>query len=234
MHEAVLKSVWQDSLMLDTTTTDGRDLRHFIDTVSLTNVGLVVEVSKLMAQKDTLAAEQLNQSINPKECADAYHKMVNEIYFRTWAKNVFEFTPTDSAVLYNIAVQDPLVCGTAIYNARVMMNIDVNDYSVDPNGNRLMSTNDVIEKQAQQQLPKGKLYPNPSQHTVNYEINLAAEQVGLLVFYDLMGKEIFANQLTTGDNKLTIDVSKFQNGLYLYKVFINGKPQETGKFIIQH
>jgi len=115
-----------------------------------------------------------------------------------------------------------------------MMNIDVNDYSVDPNGNRLMSTNDVIEKQAQQQLPKGKLYPNPSQHTVNYEINLAAEQVGLLVFYDLMGKEIFANQLTTGDNKLTIDVSKFQNGLYLYKVFINGKPQETGKFIIQH
>jgi hypothetical protein len=221
-------------LVIDTTLQDGRDLQMYIDTLALTNVSKLIEVTTLFARGDTLLAEAKNQSINPKECADAYHKMVNEIYFRTWAKNVFEFTPTDSAVLYNIAVQDPLVCGTAIYNARVMMNIDVNDYSVDPNGNRLMSTNDVIEKQAQQQLPKGKLYPNPSQHTVNYEINLAAEQVGLLVFYDLMGKEIFANQLTTGDNKLTIDVSKFQNGLYLYKVFINGKPQETGKFIIQH
>ncbi len=234
MQEAVLRSVLQDSLVIDTTKLDGQDLQFYIDTLALTIVGKLVEVATLFTSGDTLLAEAKNQSINPKECADAYHKIVNEIYFRTWAKDVFEFSPTDSTILYDIAVQDPLICGTAIYNARVMMNMDINDYSAETNGNRLMNTDGTAEKQTQQQLPKGKLYPNPSQHTVNYEINLAAEQVGLLVFYDLMGKEIFADQLTTGDNKLTIDVSKFQNGLYLYKVFVNGKPQETGKFIIQH
>lgn len=232
MQEAVLRSVLQDSLVIDTTLQDGRDLQLFIDTLALTNVGKLVEVTTLLSRGDTLLAEALNLSINPKECADAYHKMVNEIYFRTWAKEVFEFTPTDSTVLYDIAVQDPLVCGTAIYNARVMMSIDVNDYSID-NGKRLKNKNDVVEKQVQQ-LPKGKLYPNPSQHTVNYEITLAIEQVGLLVFYDTMGKEVLASPLTTGNNKLTLDVSKLQNGLYLYKVFVNGKPQEMGKFIIQH
>ncbi|MBE7443599.1 MAG: T9SS type A sorting domain-containing protein, partial [Flavobacteriales bacterium] len=233
MQEAVLRGVISDSLVMDTTTQDGRDLQMFIDTLALTNVGKLVEVTTLFARGDTTLAEALNLSINPAACADAYHKIVNEIYFRTWAKNVFEFSPTDSTVLYDIAIQDPLVCGTAIYNARVMMNIDINDYSVDANGNRLMNTNDAAEKQVQQ-IVKGKLYPNPSQHTVNYEITLATEQVGVLVFYDLMGKEVLASQLTSGDNKLTLDVSKFKNGLYLYKVFVNGKPQETGKFIIQH
>ena len=233
MQEAVLRSVISDSLVIDVTTLDGQDLQQYIDTLALTNVGKLVEVTTLLSRGDTLLAEALNVSINPKECAEMYHKMVNEIYFHTWAKNVFEFSPTDSATLYDIAVQDPLICGTAIYNARVMMNMDVNDYSIDANGNRLMNTNHAVEKQVLQTV-KGKLYPNPSQNTVNYEINLAAEQVGLLVFYDLMGKEVLANQLNTGDNKLTIDVSKFKNGLYLYKVFVNGKPQETGKFIIQH
>jgi hypothetical protein len=147
---------------------------------------------------------------------------------------VFEFSPTDSTILYDIAVQDPLICGTAIYNARVMMNIDVNDYSIDDNGKRLRNKKDAVEKQVQQQFPKGKLYPNPSQHTVNYEITLATDQTGLLVFYDAMGKEVMVSQLTTGNNKLTLDVSKFKNGLYLYKVFVNGKVQELDKFIIQH
>lgn len=232
MQEAVLRGVISDSLVMDTTMQDGRDLQTYIDTLALTNVGKLVEVNTLLSRGDTLLAEALNLSINPKECADAYHKIVNEIYFRTWAKDVFEFTPTDSTILYDIAVQDPLICGTAIYNARVMMNIDVNDYSVDDNGKRFMNKKDAVEKE--QQLPKGKLYPNPSQHTVNYEINLAAEQAGLLVFYDTMGKEVMASQLTTDNNKLTLDVSKFKNGLYLYKVFVNGKPQEMGKFIIQH
>jgi len=108
MQEAVLRGVISDSLVIDTTLQDGRDLQMYIDTLALTNVSKLIEVTTLFARGDTLLAEAKNQSINPKECADAYHKMVNEIYFRTWAKNVFEFTPTDSAVLYNIAVQDPL------------------------------------------------------------------------------------------------------------------------------
>lgn len=234
MHEAVLKTVWQDSLVLDTTTIDGRDLQLFVDTVSLSNVGLVVEVSKLMAAKDTLAAEQLNMSINPKECADAFHKTVNEIYFRTWAKNLFEFTPTDSNTLTNIALQDPLVCGTAIYSARVMLNKDVNDYSVDNNqGNRLMNTVKT-EAAPTPSTSKGKWYPNPAKNEVNYEIQLPDEQSGQLMVVDLTGKVQATERLNGGNNKINFDVKMLPNGIYFYRVMVNNTLQEVNKFIIQH
>ena len=232
MHEAVLKSVWLDSLVLDVNTTDGSDLQQFIDTISLTNVGLVVEVNRLMAAKDTLAAEQLNQSINPKECADAFHKMVNEIYFRTWAKNVFEFSTADSSALTDIAVQDPLVCGTAIYSARVMLNLDVNDYSVDnTKGNRLMN---VAKTETTSSTMKGKWYPNPAKDEVYYEIQLSEEQSGQVVIIDLMGKEHVSALLNSGNNKTTFDIKSLPSGIYFYRVKINNKLQEVNKFIIQH
>ncbi|MBX2960144.1 MAG: T9SS type A sorting domain-containing protein [Flavobacteriales bacterium] len=234
MHEKVLKAVWSDSMIIDVNTPDGQDLQLFLDTIAFSNVGLTLEVNRLLAAEDTLAAEQLNLSINPKECADAFHKTVNEIYFRTWAKNMFEFTPTDSSTLTNIALQDPLVCGTAIYSARVMMNIDVNDYSVDnTNNNRLIN---VSKTEAVTILPtiKGKWYPNPAKDEVYYEIQLSDEQSGQLVVVDLMGKEHASASLINGNNKITFDVKMLPNGIYFYRVMVNNKIQEVNKFIIQH
>ncbi|MCC7331848.1 MAG: T9SS type A sorting domain-containing protein [Flavobacteriales bacterium] len=234
MHEQVLKAVWADSLVPDVNTTDGQDLQAFLDTIALSNVGLTAEVHRLMSAKDTLAAEQLNASINPKECADAFHKTVNEIYFRTWAKSVFEFSPSDSTTLTNIALQDPLACGSAIYSARVMLGVDVNDYSVDnTNGYRLMNTA-KMEAAATPSTAKGKWYPNPAKDEVNYEIQLSDEQSGQIVIIDLMGKEHASAPLNSGSNKLSFDVKMLPNGIYFYRVMVNSKLHEVNKFIIQH
>ena len=114
-----------------------------------------------------------------------------------------------------------------------MLNLDVNDYSVDNTyGNRLMNTANT-ETAASPSTAKGKWYPNPAKDEVNYEIQLSDEQSGQIVIIDLMGKEHASSPLNRGSNKLSFDVKMLPNGIYFYRVMVNNKLHEVNKFIIQ-
>jgi hypothetical protein len=230
MHEAILRGVLTDSIPLDTTTIDGHDLQMFVDsTLSNSNVGKLVNVSVMYKNGDTLGAISLNASISPKECADDYHKIVNEIFFHTWGIGDFNINSHDSTILYDIAIQDPLNCGTAIYDARVMMNIDVNDYT--PPGHAVqnletsVSSNAILDK-------VGILYPNPAQNLCTYEAMLTDSQTGFIMMYDLNGRLLQSHQLIAGQNKADMNLSVFNNGVYMYKIIINGETIEHKKLVI--
>jgi hypothetical protein len=230
MHEAILKSVLTDSIPLDTTTIDGHDLQMFVDTtLTNSNIGKLVNVSTKYGSGDTLGAISLNASISPKECADDYHKIVNEIFFHTWGIGDFNINSHDSTTLYDIAIQDPLNCGTAIYDARVMMDIDINDFT--PPGHSMenletgVSNKAIIDK-------VGILYPNPAQNSCTYEAALNDSQTGFIMMYDLNGRLLQSHQLLAGQNKVDMDLSVFSNGIYMYKIIINGEIIEHKKLVI--
>jgi len=97
---------------------------------------------------------------------------VSAIYLNTWAVGIREFSSSDSSTLLNIAIQNPLINGDAVYSARVMLNINPDDYN---NSNR-MSESDTEEEP----VSKNTVYPNPNDGTMSlsYYIDADAERDG--------------------------------------------------------
>ncbi len=75
------------------------------------------------------------------------------------------------------------------------------------------------------------VFPNPSSTTVNFATeNTEAKQVAV---YDVTGKLVAKQNLTEG--KLTLDVSSYTTGLYMYSVIGNANQTlKTGKITVSH
>lgn len=69
-----------------------------------------------------------------------------------------------------------------------------------------------------------KLFPNPTKHTIYFEIPIAQNQLSVAVF-DITGKHVLSKIVTLSDN--TIDVSSLSKGMYLIKL----KSAKTSKSI---
>jgi len=74
------------------------------------------------------------------------------------------------------------------------------------------------------------VYPNPTQSVLNIELNGSQANVTYEVF-DILGKLINSEILESG-NSSQIDVSTWNNGLYLIKIS-NGDQTETKRFVKQ-
>ena len=69
-------------------------------------------------------------------------------------------------------------------------------------------------------------YPNPGKDVLNIRTALQNAQVEI---YDLSGKLIYNQQIT--DNVTTINTSYWSSGTYMWKVVVDGKEAECGKWI---
>jgi hypothetical protein len=79
---------------------------------------------------------------------------------------------------------------------------------------------------------KGTLYPNPAQNSITFEGSLSSIEKGAVMIFGMEGKLISSNVLHPGYNKLEIDLTKFSNGIYLYKIMINGAIADYKKLVI--
>lgn len=77
----------------------------------------------------SLATVILN-SLNDTNLSESNLKTVYAIYAATWMLGIEEFSSADSATLLNIALQNPTAGGTAVYNARVMLDLEIDYYDV--------------------------------------------------------------------------------------------------------
>jgi hypothetical protein len=68
------------------------------------------------------------------------------------------------------------------------------------------------------QLTTLKMYPNPVQDKLSLEISNMNSEKYLVSIYDVYGRKIYENQMSTNSNIQEIDVSKFIKGAYLLRV----------------
>lgn len=94
------------------------------------------------------------------------------------------------------------------------------------------SSNDELESTC-----KVKLYPNPSNHSISIDFsgirNFNGKKVDLHLFNSLGKKVLYKENIT--NEKIEIDNTllngAFEQGIIIYKITIDGKTHETGKFI---
>lgn len=77
-----------------------------------------------------------------------------------------------------------------------------------------------------------KLYPNPNNGNINIEYDLTDIDKAQLDVYDITGILILSYELPADKSKLQINTDDLLNGIYLYKVMVNGKINQNNKLVI--
>ncbi len=78
-----------------------------------------------------------------------------------------------------------------------------------------------------------KLFPNPSGMTINFEVMPPNNAENFeLVIHQNNGGELKKYSINTTNDKYTLDVSGFSNGIYLYSLVTRTRAYQNGKFII--
>src|SRR3990172_9798976 len=93
------------------------------------NIGAYEQINDFMQAENFSSANSLNQSVNANTAAELNRKEVNRIYLLTWANGIEAFNPADSASLLNIAYQDAVTGGDAVYSARTMLRLFIEPIS---------------------------------------------------------------------------------------------------------
>ena len=76
------------------------------------------------------------------------------------------------------------------------------------------------------------VYPNPADKVVNLTIQQSSFQSGQVVIFDILGKKVLDFALSSSQQKYTFDTSNFENGVYFYQIWIEGKSTSSGKLNI--
>lgn len=122
-----------------------------------------------------------------------------------------------TSITYVLTVTDTnqLACNSVLYDT---VSVEVGYVGINENMNIFQT---------------GKLYPNPASTSCLYEINLPSLQGGRAVLCDLIGRQLQTEPLKVGENRIIMNLSDYTNGIYLYKIIINGNTVDYKKLIIQ-
>ena len=191
------------------------DLQLFYDSMYTTNIGSLDDVAQL-SYSDPEHAIVVNTSITPENLSEENQQIVNDIYLNKWAVDDFEFDEYQKNVLLNIAYQNPISGGEAVYDARVMLFLDADDYYFDQE----RTTNTCIAENYQR---SGKIIPNPNNGTMIFVYELLKDEKGKLEIFDVKGRVLKEYLLSNNQSFQNIELNGTSSGIYFYRFTINNQ-----------
>lgn len=92
-----------------------------------------------------------------------------------------------------------------------------------------------VQESAAEKIKVSNIYPNPANdyayldYTVNGNFNAAN-----ISFFNLLGKQVAEYPLGKYSEKLKINTSNWESGIYMYQLIIDGKKIATKKLLVRH
>jgi hypothetical protein len=233
--EHVYRTLRKDPYLLQPDTISGFILQQFFDSMAASPMGSLVQVEELINAGDTLAARQLNNNLSPSNVMEANYREVYNIYIDTWATGTLNVSDAHKARLEAIAYQNQLLAGKAVYIARVMLSLFLDD-SLPESTARLAEgmKEDMQEAILVQNYTSfsGLIYPNPNDGNMLLDYMLEEGKTGAVVIYDITGKKAAAYKLSPGSNTLVITEPMLGKGIYLYEIWIDNEIVNRNKITI--
>lgn len=81
-------------------------------------------------------------------------------------------------------------------------------------------------------MEQGKIYPNPNNGTMLFSYEIPEQSKGILILYDISGKQVDCFVLHEGQNIAQISDDKLGNGIYFYRFVVDDGQVNSGKFVI--
>ncbi|MBI3510428.1 MAG: T9SS type A sorting domain-containing protein [Bacteroidetes bacterium] len=82
------------------------------------------------------------------------------------------------------------------------------------------------------EMEQGKIYPNPNNGTMIFSYEIPENSKGILVFYDISGKQVDKFILREGQSTAQISDENLQAGIYFYRFIVDDEQINSGKFVI--
>ncbi len=190
-------------------TTADVPLQNFFNAMNLSNYGYLKNVQELLLNNELLDAALANLSIVPSNLHEANSKLVNEVL----AASDFDSLRYDSAqavALRNIAYMNPIVGGEAVYRARAILRLDLEDLPIGFRQSQNAMANAPTSGNAD-----FSVFPNPTTGKLTISTAKASAAGYRLVLHSLYGIRVYTetvlrDEQTTG----TVDVSALPPGVY--------------------
>jgi hypothetical protein len=213
-----------DSLAL----TDPEILAFWLE-VQSEPLGISNEVQLLTELGEYLAAGILNLSIETLTVMEEVERAARNLQLKIFITDTM--TSEDIQQLEEIAFLCPYTHGEGVYIARSLLSVIdplfeyVNECELDPSF-------EVRSAQIQQNKTALKIYPNPVQDVLNFELlNLDSDQPVLIQVSDISGRIVLSTSVKVeGSN--SIHVGKLESGCYLIKVNTDTVGSFSEKFCI--
>lgn len=217
--------------------TDDTLYKNYYEYCKKGNLGKFTKVNTYILDSisaDTVAAEIINNNIISKNKPEDNQKAVNEIYIKKIAyeqdssntENLhYQYNNSELTTLENTAYQNPFTGGEAVYEARVLLLMDMEDGDHAP---RTMLHNN----QPNDEVKNYKLYPNPNTGTMTLEYNINTTDTGILQIYDVTGKQLKNYVLNPENKSMNIIANELSAGVYYYSIKVNDLSVKTDKLVI--
>ncbi|MFN8714737.1 MAG: T9SS type A sorting domain-containing protein [Bacteroidota bacterium] len=209
---------------LNLNTPEDTDYQQFYAATDTTEIGKTNHTEQAALVDDTVQAVQLNTSLSGTTDLTETHKTVFEIYNRSWLLDNTSLSATDTAVLLPIALQHPAQSGEAVYTARVMLGITVDDAT--GNYSYRLAEPETIPVIA------ADVFPNPAATQVTVKGNFNEADVLTFTLVDLTGRVVTNQQLPAGNSTINVDLSTLQPGAYLYQITVNEVMVQSERLVI--
>jgi hypothetical protein len=225
VHRYAHRKLHQNPMWLQLGYPDDTLYQNFYNNYNPTNLGVL---RQLEVGVDTGSAQYVEGTCNNMTCSNLIEhnaKVVYTIYSAIWMNGVYNFTSADSAALLVIANLDPVEGGTAVYSARVMLDLPV-DYS-GGNTQRIMQSDDGSPN-----ITVGEVFPNPSSGDVQLDFQIEENQVASVEIRDISGKVILTQTLSANQSLHSIASSRLSDGIYVLRVIVDGEEAMSQRLII--
>ncbi len=240
-HEFLLKdSIYVFHKFSEDTTwmhinTDDRIYIDFYNFCKNENIGKFEKVEKLIkdtSNTSTQAASDTNSIIISQRQIELNKKIVNSIYLnklRYEKVNIgkqYIYASYDSVLLFDVAIQNPLLGGNAVYQARTMMFIEVYDDGYHSTRSHLINYNSTVIP------PVFDLYPNPNNGNFILKYHISEKEDAQLCIYDITGRLLKKYELKTDETQINVNAYELEAGTYLYSIMVNSALKEANKIVI--
>ena len=185
------------------------------------NIGRFANIRELIASGEITRAEELNAEMNDTTVIGNNTRKINNIYFMSVAVDRDEFTEEELDDLMEIALQTPYFGGDAVFEARVLLGLDILDYPSVP----------YRHQQPQLQQPQSFIvYPNPSTDWLWFESKIELESRGVLTLYTSSGKRVASHLIDNELSRFSVNISSLTPGIYFYS-YVSPTFTSNGRFI---
>ncbi|MBK8845017.1 MAG: T9SS type A sorting domain-containing protein [Bacteroidetes bacterium] len=196
-------------------------LKQFYDSASNSNMEMLLIVNDLIADSLALFANAVNSWISPINHFEDNMKVINDIYINTWAVGIYTFNQEQMDLLSQIANENPLIGGYAVYTARVMLGLDFADFI---NSNLRHLPNEVSSNKYK----SFQIYPNPARNRLYINYQFEKNENATIELIDLTGK---TKCYISIDSSTEIDISHLTNGVYMVKFSVDNN-QTVNKVVV--
>ncbi len=164
--------------------------------------------------------DDVNSTIFATETIATNEQLINEIYFSTISRDIYEFSAQQISVLLSIAVQCPMAGGNSVITARSLYALVDPDMSY--NDRELCILDGIALKHSQQTpitpKPRCRLFPNPANESATLSYQLAGDATGVLTLFNHVGQEITRHELNVEDTSFKFSTIKLVPGVYYLSI----------------